>query len=1012
MIFALGFLVFSQPLYGQYGRFTEWFGVNKIQWNINNCNWRVLADEHVNIYYCEGGRALAEMALSYAESSYDTLKTIFGVEPEARRRVIVYLPGHVQETNIWPGLVPEAVAGWYEDEDDVERTVTPWNGDYGWFKCLVRHEMVHNFQGAIARAVVPDADLDVLQAEYGLPLWWTEGEAEYRAGGHNTCRGISRDILLRDMVLSDRIPTFSYLMESPWGFEHYLIGFEVHRFLAREFGDSLNVILYRNLKMTRDSMDVDEFGNIFERAFKKTYGVNFGELYARFRHYLRLRFLPQYNGARVPISFGAKPFSGPTYAIPIRIYERDGRTVMIIYSGDDGVPKIYRLLVPERDSTGAFKDEETDPPQVIARGGRGGYEEIDPWVDVWNDSLLALAAKDGRSYTLVIRDIRRNSEILRRRFDNLQVLNSPSFSPDGRRIVFSASFYSPNSDSSGVFDLYVYDRETDELRRLTNDIYSDANPKWNPTQDSLILFESDRGEGGDEGYTNLFVLNLETGEIRYLTRGNWHDYYANWSANGSEVLFTSDRDGNYDLYRVFLDGKGSRVTKYWGSAVLGQFLPGDSAIIFSGSSDGSRRLYIQDVREDSIGALGWIFPRDSSYGFRSNRWEPVWQWEVNNQLAAPRPYRNEYRVDGFCGGELLAGYGYGTACSVIVPDFFNDHWFFASFGTSNFSWVPGRGRFNASFGFVDLGGRKDYALYAYYADNPAIDIPIRHAFHETRIGAGALLYYPFSKFFRLEVSGGPEYVFERDLYDWSNPYDLNHSADTINFRTRGFTLRGGVSLVGDNALGISTGPIVGYRYRVGALATVNLSALTPTNSGLSYPPFIQEKEEERQGLLTNYILHADIRHYLRLSMFGTFGLRFFGYYSDGAVPTYVSFGKLNGMAAFYPWNSPYGSKGWMVNSRITVPLVNAVDIDLPILGKISFSGIQGEVFYDFTQTWFRNNNLGPIYCDRGFGLRVPFPIGTMRLDWGRICTIPLGSDYVLPDFYKNSRFGIGFGYGF
>jgi hypothetical protein len=872
---------------------------------------------------------------------------------------------------------------------------------------VVRHELVHNFQGALARAVIPEANLDVLQNEYGLPLWWTEGEAEYRAGDHKTCRGISRDILLRDMVLSDKIPTFGALMESPWGFEHYLIGFEAHRYLAQVFGDSLNIVLYRNLSVAKNLIEGETTGGaIFAKAFEKTYGVSLGKFYEMFRHSLRLRYFPQYNEARIPIDLLALPFGEFTYAAPIKVYQSAGKTVAIFYSADDGIPKIYRLAFSGPDVRGNFLDDE-DEPRVIAKAGRRGYEEIDPWVDLWRDSLLVLAVLKDGSYDLVVRDIWRRAEILRQKFPNLRVLNSPSWSPDGKQIVFSASFYSQESDSSGIFDLYVYDRETGKLRRLTNDIYWDANPRWNPREPDLILFESDRNTGGREGYTNLFIFDLRSGLIKPITSGRWHDYYANWSEDGRSVIFTSDRDGNYDLYRVFLDGKSARLTRYWGSAILGHFLPGDSAVIFSGSAEGKRRLYIQDLDKNSMVAV------DSLKDSLRNNEEDFWQWRIFND-SVPRKYKREYRLEGFCGGELLAGYGYGVSCGAIVPDFLNDEWFFASLGISNFSWVPGQGRLGANLGFVNLGGRLDYLFQAYYADNPAIDIPIRHAFHETRIGAGTVIFYPFSRFFRLEAQFGPEYLKERDLYDWSNPFDLNHGADTIHFRTKGLTFQSGVSLVGDNSLHALTGPVFGYRYRVGALATVNLSALSPVDKWISYGAVVASPAPEaRQSFLTNYVFHADLRHYLRLGMFSNFGLRFFGYYSDGAVPTYVSFGKLNGMAAFYPWHSPYGSKGWMINSRLTVvPFVKKASFDLPLLGQINFVGIAGEVFYDLAQTWFRNSNRGPIYCDRGVGLRIPLALGMMRLDWGRICVIPLKSGYRLPEFYKNSKFGINFGYSF
>jgi len=67
----------------------------------------------------------------------------------------------------------------------------------------------------------------------------------------------------------------------------------------------------------------------------------------------------------------------------------------------------------------------------------------------------------------------------------------PSFSPDGRQVVFSAQ-------TGGVTDLFVYDLEASRLRRLTHDAYADLQPSWAPDGRSIV-FSTDR-----------FSTNLET----------------------------------------------------------------------------------------------------------------------------------------------------------------------------------------------------------------------------------------------------------------------------------------------------------------------------------------------------------------------------------------------------------------------------------------------------------------------------------------------------------------------
>ncbi|MCA1587105.1 MAG: peptidase S9, partial [Acidobacteria bacterium] len=75
---------------------------------------------------------------------------------------------------------------------------------------------------------------------------------------------------------------------------------------------------------------------------------------------------------------------------------------------------------------------------------------------------------------------------------------NPTWSPDGRRIAFSAL-------TGGVSDLYVYDLTANRLERLTDDPYSDLEPAWSP-DGQAIAFVTDRFT------TNLD--RLELGDLR------------------------------------------------------------------------------------------------------------------------------------------------------------------------------------------------------------------------------------------------------------------------------------------------------------------------------------------------------------------------------------------------------------------------------------------------------------------------------------------------------------------
>ena len=92
-------------------------------------------------------------------------------------------------------------------------------------------------------------------------------------------------------------------------------------------------------------------------------------------------------------------------------------------------------------------------------------------------------------------------------------LSNPSWSPDGRYIAFSGSV-------EGISDLFVYDLEADETRRLTDDKYADLQPSWSP-DGRTIAFTSDRGPETDFEVLTYSAFQLAT--IDVATRQVEHD---------------------------------------------------------------------------------------------------------------------------------------------------------------------------------------------------------------------------------------------------------------------------------------------------------------------------------------------------------------------------------------------------------------------------------------------------------------------------------------------------------
>lgn len=80
----------------------------------------------------------------------------------------------------------------------------------------------------------------------------------------------------------------------------------------------------------------------------------------------------------------------------------------------------------------------------------------------------------------------------------------PSWTPDGKRIIFSSNYKNPRS---GNFDLYLIDPDGSNLEQLTYDEAFDGFPMFSPDGKKLIWASNRHGD--KPGDTNLFIAEWQ-----------------------------------------------------------------------------------------------------------------------------------------------------------------------------------------------------------------------------------------------------------------------------------------------------------------------------------------------------------------------------------------------------------------------------------------------------------------------------------------------------------------------
>src|SRR4051794_26596170 len=106
----------------------------------------------------------------------------------------------------------------------------------------------------------------------------------------------------------------------------------------------------------------------------------------------------------------------------------------------------------------------------------------------------------------------------------------PSFSPDGRKIVFTS-----NRVNSDNWDIYVMNVNGTNPTRLTTSSGLDTEPVFSP-DGGLIVFSSERA--GNTGSTDLWTMRADGTNERHLFGTSVADLEPAWRPDGNQIAFT------------------------------------------------------------------------------------------------------------------------------------------------------------------------------------------------------------------------------------------------------------------------------------------------------------------------------------------------------------------------------------------------------------------------------------------------------------------------------------------
>ena len=126
-------------------------------------------------------------------------------------------------------------------------------------------------------------------------------------------------------------------------------------------------------------------------------------------------------------------------------------------------------------------------------------------------------------------------------------------SPDGRRVVYSPLFRDFRTwkryEGGWAQELYIFDRESHDLDRITDHPRADRDPMW---IGDTIFFSSDR-----DGIVNLYAFHLRNRETRQLTQSDSWD--VRWPSDDGSGQIVYELNGELEGYSI-AGGRSKRLS--------------------------------------------------------------------------------------------------------------------------------------------------------------------------------------------------------------------------------------------------------------------------------------------------------------------------------------------------------------------------------------------------------------------------------------------------------------------
>src|SRR5687768_17439879 len=253
----------------------QYFGRNKVQYR--TFDFQILRTRHFDVYFYPEEEAATRDAARMAERWYARLSRILDHEFDQRQPLILYASHpHFQQTATLSSSISEGTGGFTEVFK--QRVVMPFSYSYEETDHVLGHELVHAFQYDVSGLGRAGGGLEAAARRYQVPLWFTEGMAEYLSVG---AVDPHTSMWVRDAALQGEIPSIEQMTNDPRVFP-YRWGQALWAYIGGRWGDAT---IGQILKLAGEGVP-------FQDAFESILSISLDDLSEDWHAQIRRDYLP------------------------------------------------------------------------------------------------------------------------------------------------------------------------------------------------------------------------------------------------------------------------------------------------------------------------------------------------------------------------------------------------------------------------------------------------------------------------------------------------------------------------------------------------------------------------------------------------------------------------------------------------------------------------------------------------------------------------------------------------